>query len=307
MSQTLAVLSHTETEVLPSPAQWQTMLQMADTLVKSGFLPKTIDTPAKATAVILKGRELGIPAMQSFSHIYIIEGKPTCSAELQLALLARGGVTWEWRESSGNAAEIIYSRPGWSAFSSRFDMEDAKRANLVNKATWKAYPANMLRARAISNGARMIGPDLLAGMSYTPEELGAEVDEDGKVVEGRQPVEPAPRAAQIPATVRTPAGESVNTRTGEIVQQEPPQRDADEVGATFDMVAEDAEDQERIERSALIGSIERMEKVFRLTDAQRTAKRTQYMGSTDFDAASFDGLTEYERVLSSAASTGAQK
>jgi hypothetical protein len=41
------------------------------------------------------------------------------------------------------------------------------------------YPANLLRARAIANGARMIGPDLLTGMSYTPEELGAAVDEEG--------------------------------------------------------------------------------------------------------------------------------
>ncbi len=179
MSNQLAVIQSNQHEVLPSPQQWATMMEMASTLVKSGLLPKSIDTPAKATAVILKGRELGIPAMQSFAHIYIIEGKPTCSSELLLALLARGGVTWNWvADGSGDAAEITFNRQGFASFTSSFSMEDAKRANLLNKQTWKSYPANMLRARAISNGARMIGPDLLAGMSYTPEELGVEVDEE---------------------------------------------------------------------------------------------------------------------------------
>ena len=54
-----------------------------------------------------------------------------------------------------------------------------KKGRLAEREAWRNYPANLLRARAIANGARMIGPDLLAGMSYTPEELGAAVDEEG--------------------------------------------------------------------------------------------------------------------------------
>jgi hypothetical protein len=61
-------------------------------------------------------------------------------------------------------------------------MEDAHRAGLSGKGPWKSYPAAMLRARAISAMARAMFPDALSGVVYTPEELGAEVDDDGHVV-----------------------------------------------------------------------------------------------------------------------------
>ena len=178
---------------VPTTSEWQTILGLSETLVKSGFMPRGVDTKEKAAAVILKGRELNIPPMQAFSHIHIIEGKPTCSAEMQLALLARGGVTWEWtKDGSDGEAVIKFNRPGYASVFGKFSMIDAGRAKkkeggkmipMKDAFAWKQYPANMLRSRAISNGARMIGPDLLAGMSYTPEELGAHVDGDGNLIE----------------------------------------------------------------------------------------------------------------------------
>ena len=159
-------------------------MKVCETLVKSEFLPKNIDTPQKAAAIALKGNELGIPLMHSFSHIHIIKRTPACSAELQLGLLRRGGVTWEFAENTDETATIIFSRPGFQPYTSSFTMEEASRAGLTSNPTWKQYPKAMLRARAISAGARVIGPDLIGGMSYTPEELGATVNmETGEVIE----------------------------------------------------------------------------------------------------------------------------
>lgn len=170
---------------LPSRGQWVTIVEAAKALVGSGLLPKGIDTAQKAVAIILKGAELGIPPMHAFAHLVVINGKPSCSAELHLALLARGGVTWKWlKDGADGTAEIEFHRPGFPApFVGRFSLEDARRAGLASNSTWEKYPGPMLRARAITAGARMFGADLLAGMSYTPEELGAKVDEDGEVVE----------------------------------------------------------------------------------------------------------------------------
>ena len=186
---------------LPTASEWQTISSMGAALVKSGLLPAAVKTPEAAAAIILKGRELCIPPMQAFSHIHVISGKPTCSSELQLALLARGGVTWEITEGDGSCS-VTFRRAGWPDYTGRYTLAEAKAAGLTSKDSWKNYPANMLRARAISNGARVIGPDLLCGMSYTPEELGAEVDED------EQPVQ-EPVLTEATVTTVEPASEPV--------------------------------------------------------------------------------------------------
>jgi hypothetical protein len=48
---------------------------------------------------------------------------------------------------------------------------------------WWSYPGAMLLARATSDAVRGICPEVLSGISYTPEELGAQVDSDGNVLE----------------------------------------------------------------------------------------------------------------------------
>ena len=210
MNDTTQDLMKTEEKasVLPAQSEWNTILSMAATLVKSGMLPNSIRTPEAAAAIILKGRELQIPPMQSFSHIHVIQGKPSCSSELMLALLARGrdgvpgsGVTFKWINDGSDRDEAIirFSRKGFDDCDGRFSMEDARTAGLIKRDSgWEKYPANLLRARAVSNGARMIAPDLLAGMSYTPEELGADVDQEGNVIEVQAEVvqDAEPRAPQ---------------------------------------------------------------------------------------------------------------
>ena len=203
MTTSEAALTTSATSELPTLQQWQLIREIAGTLVASKMLPDAIKTPEAASAIILKGLELGIPAMQSFSHIHVIQGKPTCSAELMLARMARGGGTAEWQTSPSTEARVSFRRPGWGDVVGEFSMDDAQAAGLTKNPTWKSYPSNMLRARAISNGARMIGPDLLAGMSYTPEELGATVTADGDPVLVATEVAVAP---DTPAPALPPSG-----------------------------------------------------------------------------------------------------
>jgi len=188
---------------IPTLDQWTAIKEIATALVKSGLMPPSVKSPEAAAAVILKGWELGIPPMHALAHIVILQGKPGCSAELHLALLARGGVTFEWeKDGSGGEACIVFRRPNMKEVRGTFNRNDAKAAGLLGNQTWGKYEKNMLRARAITNGARMCAPDLLCGMSYTPEELGAEVDEDGNVVAvpdekpAPEPAKPAARATK---------------------------------------------------------------------------------------------------------------
>jgi len=176
---------------MPTTTEWQTMVEMAEVLVASNMLPKAITKKEQAVAVILKGHELGLQPMQSFALIHVISGKPTASSEFMLGLLAKGGVTWSWIEKGDNGQAIIeFRRANFEPVRGTFTKEEAQQAKLTGKDTWRNYPANMLRARAVANGARMIGPDLLMGMSYTPEEMGADVDEnEAPIAPSSQPEE----------------------------------------------------------------------------------------------------------------------
>lgn len=177
---------------------WATMVEQAKMLVPTGFLPKGIDTPAKAVAVMLKGRELGIPPMYALSNIHIIQGKPTVSAELLLAIIYRdqGDDALMFTETSETRATVRYKRRSWRETKTfTFSIEDAKRAEITtgsNAHSWKHYPAAMLRARCISAVARLAFPDSIGGM-YTPDEMGLTVDyETGEVFEPDVIGPPAP-------------------------------------------------------------------------------------------------------------------
>jgi hypothetical protein len=52
-------------------------------------------------------------------------------------------------------------------------MKDAQQAGLAGRGAWKTYPRAMLLARATSELCRMIFADVVAGLSYTPEEASS--------------------------------------------------------------------------------------------------------------------------------------
>lgn len=202
---TNAVTVRGQGTVLPQATDWATMRQMADVLLKSGFLPAGIKTPEAAVAIILKGTELGIPPMYALSNIVIIQGKPTANAELMLALLYRdhGDAAVQVLESTAELCTVSYARRGWTVRRTHtFTVAEAKAAGLLSNQTWQKYPAAMCRARCISAVARMAFPDSIAGL-YTGDELGAavRVDADGVVeVVAEAAPEPPLRARAIEAT-----------------------------------------------------------------------------------------------------------
>jgi len=155
---------------------WGAMKEQAAMLVKSGFLPPAINTPEKAIALMLKGRELGVPAMYALSNIHIINGKPVCSAELMLALVQRDHGHDAIRVATTDNTKCVVEYRQWGKVATyAFTIKDAEIAGLTQKGgNWKSYPAAMLRARAISAVCRMAFPASIAGM-YTPDELGGDV------------------------------------------------------------------------------------------------------------------------------------
>jgi hypothetical protein len=164
---------------------YEAMKEQAVTLVKSGMLPTSIKTPEAAIAIAIKGVEVGMPMMQSFSHINVISGKPCISAEGMNFLIRKNcpAAKVDIVKRDHESCVINASRPGSSVTKFEFTMEDAKKAELLGNPSWKKYPKNMLFARCFSDMARTLFPDCIGGISYTPEELGAVVDADGTVID----------------------------------------------------------------------------------------------------------------------------
>lgn len=196
--------------------EWVVLQKQCKAFLASGFLPDHISkgvspeqAMAKAITIAVKGRELGIPPMQAFSSITVIAGKPCLSAELMLALIyqRRPGakVTFTTPPDKQNEeCTIVMQRPDGDPQTFRFSMNDAKAAGLLSKpGAWAKFPAAMLRARAISAGARAVFPDCIMGC-YTPEELGHPeiVDVDHTAAE----------SPQLPPETKAEVKEAISTR-----------------------------------------------------------------------------------------------
>ena len=152
-------------------------------LVKSGFFRDTRDE-AQAITKILYGAELGFGPVASMLGCYLVDGRPSASAQLIASAIQKSGTfRYRVREWTDAVCRIEFFEGKESLGFSTFSMADAKRAKLDTRTTWQQYPRAMLWARALSQGARAYTPSVFNGAIYTPEELGAEVDEEGHVVE----------------------------------------------------------------------------------------------------------------------------
>src|SRR5436190_17838280 len=124
--------------LLPFGDEWSAMQQMAEVLVTSGFLPPNLDTPNKALAVLLMGRELGVPPMQAIRGIHVVNGRPSLSAELMLALAYQNISGFKF-EVTGNeqVCKVTGQRPGGTPVTISFSLADAERAGISKGDNWK--------------------------------------------------------------------------------------------------------------------------------------------------------------------------
>jgi len=175
-------------------------MKAAQAMAASGFFQDARQA-AQAVVKILAGQELGVGPFTSMTGVYIIQGRPALSANLMAAAVKRGG-RYNFRviELTDTRCEIAFFEHGQECGRSTFTADEARRAGTKNM---DKFPKNMLYARAISNGVRWYCPDVLGGSPvYTPEELGASVNEDGQVIDvkAEEPVEPASRAGLMHPT-----------------------------------------------------------------------------------------------------------
>jgi hypothetical protein len=165
-------------------------IALADRMADSTMLPAQYRRqPANLLWAIQYAQAIGVHPMVAITGVHVIEGKPTASADLVAGLVRRAGhklrVTGD--DKSATAQIIRCDDPDFDGFKVTWTIDRAVKAGVASKDVWRKYPAAMLRARAITEVARMACSEALHGIIYTPEEVGADVDEEGKPVAALPP------------------------------------------------------------------------------------------------------------------------
>ena len=286
------------------PVSGLDILTLGNTLAKSGYF-RDASEAAKAVVKVLYGRELGLGPITAMTGVHIVEGKPGLAATTMATLIKRSGLyNYRVKEHTHEACELVFfekwdGRDGeWSEVgTSRFTLEDAERAGLKDRATWKTYPKNLLFARAMSNGAKWYCPLIFGGPVYSEDEL-EEIHERARA-EGRTAVNP-------PVVVTPPGLGVAAMQRGQINGQDDAHgTPAAEVIAKTMPAAEDASEEPAGGGDAqgtaiareLSADIKRLEERLTLKMEFRDALRSRHAGQLDLAAMSVDGLGAYRDAL----------
>lgn len=150
------------------------MMEQAEVLSRSNLVPKAFrGKPADVVVATLLGQELGLGPMATMSYIDVIEGNATVNAEGKVALVRRQGHSIGGDATATKATARGRRKDTGDEMAVDWTIQMAARAGLANKPVWKQYPESMLWSRAVSQLCRMLFPDVLVGLSYTPEEVEA--------------------------------------------------------------------------------------------------------------------------------------
>ena len=129
-----------------------------------------VSTPEQAITLMLLCQAEGLHPMDALRRYHIIKGRPSMRSDAMLAEYRRRGGRVKWVERTERVVEAIFTNPdGDVSPPIRWDDARLKQAGL-NSGNHLAYPMQMKTARVISEGVRLMMPEIVAGI-YTPEEI----------------------------------------------------------------------------------------------------------------------------------------
>ena len=154
-------------------------IQFSEMLAKSQMVPKQYQgKPEDILVAVQWGYEIGLAPLQALQNISVINGKPSVYGDAAMALVQSSPVCEdieEFFEDEGTpnpVAVCVAKRKGRKPVTSKFSVEDAKRANLWGKqGPWTQYPKRMLQMRARGFALRDAFPDVLKGLITIEEAM----------------------------------------------------------------------------------------------------------------------------------------
>jgi hypothetical protein len=193
------------------PTSIEQAWKLAEMLAESSFLPQHLrGKPADIFAICAMGSDLSMSYMQSINNIYVVNGRPSLSADAMVALVLRSGKASYFRCTETTSQKAVYEtlRNGDAEpVALPYTIEQARNSGRMGRSpTWKTDPEDMLRKRASSKLARMVYPDVVGGF-VTPEEIADSALPKPRYVEPRDVVTEVVSAAvekhQKPSQIET--------------------------------------------------------------------------------------------------------
>jgi hypothetical protein len=141
---------------------------LASVASKGGTHNMSVDTLMN---VMLTAKDLGISPMKAINGgFYVVNGKISMSTALMTDRIRKEGHSIKIPEWTSQKCVVIGVRKdNGDSVKFEFTMEDAQVAGLVNSATWKKFPKQMLYNRAMSTLARTLFSDVV-GNAYSEDE-----------------------------------------------------------------------------------------------------------------------------------------
>jgi hypothetical protein len=168
-------------DLADAPLNWPALVRISDT----AFVPRALrGDPNAVLAAVFSGREVGLSPMASLRLVDIIDGTPSFSAELTVALIRAAGHRIALISESSESITVEGIRGGdpQDSMTITYSLTDAERAGLVTidddgrprsrsrngkKLPWETFTSDLLWARAVSRLARRMFPDVTATPSRT--------------------------------------------------------------------------------------------------------------------------------------------
>ena len=172
-------------------------MAIGEVLFQSGMFTD-IKSKAQAVVKILAGKELGISPLESLSNIFMVNGKVSVMAKIVGSLIKKSEkYDYAIKDLTDEGCTLVFYSISQDKKielgTSTFNKQDAAKAGLINRETYKSYPKNMYFARALSNGAKWFTPDVYCGytegddfevIKSEPETKTITMDSKGEVSNG---------------------------------------------------------------------------------------------------------------------------
>lgn len=190
---------------LPATDKLSNTQRLGALLAASGYFSDAREA-AQAAVKVMAGEELGVPPIASMMGINIIKGKIALGGNLIASRIRAHGYDYRIMRLDHTGCVLRFFAPPdikghREALNPdvEFNESDAQRAGVLQNDTYKKYPRPMYFNRAISMGARLHTPEIFGGAPvYTPEELGALVDDQGDLVSREVAPQTAVHAESLP-------------------------------------------------------------------------------------------------------------